>query len=519
MRDAISPVMARLRDAAAAALVACGLAACGGGGGSGNNSAPPSTNYFDSVVYASGPLVSLPAASELAASSKHTIAIEGSTYAYTATAGHLTAQDIKSGAPEASFFYVAYTLDGADPATRPVTFFYNGGPGSATAWLHLGSFGPKRLTTGNPSTATPPPFPLVDNPHSLLDVTDLVFVDAVGAGFSEAIAPNTDRTFWGVDVDAAVFRDFVMRYVAVNKRDGSPKYLFGESYGTTRSAVLANVLEMAGVAIDGVILQSSILNYNVNCGELSGANCFTYLPSYAATGAWYGRTQPDPAPSALPPFIDSVRTLASTRYAPAVAQFASTGTAPPADLLAQLVAATGVPLPTWQTRFNLDPGHFQTALLPGTLLGVYDTRVSAPIGSPLAADGDPSSTFYDSGFASAVPTYLASLGYTTPSTYVLLGNAISYWKFGHGSLSLPDVVPDLAAAMLQDPQLRVLSLNGYHDIATPFFGTQQDLARLDAGDRVATRFYVGGHMTYLDDDSQAAEKADLKGFYQAGSTP
>jgi carboxypeptidase C (cathepsin A) len=498
------------------------LAGCGGGGGdSGGGSAPPPSAFSDPVAYSSAAASSLPSADELAFTSKHTVAIGGTTYAYTATVGHLTAKEPTTGAAEASFFYVAYTLDGASAASRPVTFFYNGGPGSATAWLHLGSFGPKRLVTGNPSTATPAPFPLVDNAESLLDVSDLVFVDAVGAGWSEAIAPNTNSTFWGVDVDAAVFRDFVMRYVAANAREPSPKYLFGESYGTTRSAVLAKALELAGVELAGVVLQSSILNYNSNCSVSLLANCEGFLPSYAATGAWYGLDSPNPAPADVPAYLANARTFAADAYGPAVALFLSNRTPPSADLVASLVALTGYAAANWSgANVNVHAGDFVRKLVPGTLLGSYDTRVSAAVGTPLAAGGDPSSTFYNDGFASAITSYVASLGYTTPSRYTLLGNAINGWNFRHGANAVPDVIPDLATALTLNPDLRVLSLNGYHDVVTPFFQTENDLARLGANANVATRFYFGGHMTYLDDASQTQEKADLAAFYtQPGSTP
>src|SRR5215831_7050429 len=184
------------------------LAACGGGGGNDNPPpAPPPPSpgitYTDPVLYSSAATASLASAQEITAVTRHQIVVGGNTLNYTATAGHLTALSLVGAAPEASFFYVAYTLDGADPATRPVTFFYNGGPGSATVWLHLGSFGPKRLVTNAPSTTTPLPFAVVDNTETLLDRSDLVFVDAVSTGLSEAIAPNTNSTFWGVDADAA----------------------------------------------------------------------------------------------------------------------------------------------------------------------------------------------------------------------------------------------------------------------------------------------------------------------------
>jgi len=305
-------------------------------------------------------------------------------------------------------FYIAYTLDGASAATRPVTFFYNGGPGSSTVWLHLGSYGPKRLVTGDPATTAPTPFPLVDNAESLIDVSDLVFVDAVGTGLSEAIAPNVNQTFWSVDADAAVFRDFVMRYLAANNRASSPKFLFGESYGTTRSAVLANMLESAGIGLAGVILQSSVLNYNVACGVILPliASCAGDLPSYGAIGAWFNLDNPNPAPSALPAFIAQMRTLTTDQYDPAVTAFLAIGTPPPAGLLPQLVSTTGMSLAGWQTHFNMDPDFYQANLIPGTLIGRYDARVSTPIGSPLASEGDPSSTFINASFASAITPYL-----------------------------------------------------------------------------------------------------------------
>lgn len=514
--------MPRVTVRAILACAALALAGCGGGGGGSSTAvppAPPPPTYTDPTIYSSAASASLASASELSSVTRHEIAVGGATLNYTATAGHLTATSLTTGAPDASFFYVAYTLDNRDPATRPVTFFYNGGPGSATVWLHLGSFGPKRLVTGDPATTAPTPFPLVDNAESLLDLSDLVFVDAVGSGLSEAIAPNRNQTFWGVDADAAVFRDFVLRYVAANNRAASPKFLFGESYGTTRSAVLAFLLESAGTHINGVILQSSILNYNNNCSVVAPAvilSCGGYLPTYGATGAWYNLANPSPSVAELPPFVAQMRSLTTDGYDPAVASYITMATAPDFALLMQLANTTGIALNKWQLNFNLGPGYFQTNLVPGTLIGRYDTRVSAAFGSALASEGDPSSTFITGSFVSAISTYLSSdLQYTNPSVYVLLGNAIQTWNFAHDTLALPDTIPDLAAAMAQNPHLKVLSLNGYHDLATPFFETERDLARLGANPNVQTRFYVGGHMTYLDDGSRVLQKADLAQFYQS----
>ena len=237
-------------------LLALWLAACGGSGGGGPAPTPPpppaSASFVDPNVYSTAANASLATPNENTAVTRHSVTVNGQALAYTATAGHLTVRRLGTDAADASMFYVAYTLDGRDPATRPVTFFFNGGPGSASIWLHLGSFGPRRLAVNAPSQEMARPFALVENAESLLDVSDLVFVDAVGTGLSQAIAPNTNQTFWGVDADAAVFRDFIMRYAMVNNRTSSPKFIYGESYGGPRSGVLAEELESAGMSLRGV---------------------------------------------------------------------------------------------------------------------------------------------------------------------------------------------------------------------------------------------------------------------------
>ena len=389
-------------------LAALLLSACGGsgGGGSTNNggSTPtppaPGTTFTDSQVYSSSASDGLASPNEITGVTKHQLVIGGTTLNYTATAGHLSALTLTNPTPEASFFYIAYTLDGANPATRPVTFFYNGGPGSPSVWLHLGSFGPKRLVTNAPSTTTPTPFAFVDNTESLLDKSDLVFVDAVGTGFSQAIAPNNNRTFWGTDVDAAAFRDFVMRYLAANNRNGSPKFLFGESYGTPRSAILVSLLENAGVQMTGVVLQSSVLNYNSNCGLFTvvTTSCFAYLPSYAAVGAWLNLVTPPQPVAQLPAYMAQMRTVASTQYDPAVRTYLAGG-GPNASLIPQLAAETGMSAGNWSSHFNMDNTYFHDNLVPNSVIGFYDGRmVTAQRGTPLASADDPSTTMYDDSF-------------------------------------------------------------------------------------------------------------------------
>jgi carboxypeptidase C (cathepsin A) len=504
------------RRAAAAAMLAA-LAACGGGGGGDGGAVVPGT-YLDPNHYAGTANASLSTPNETTASTRGSLTLAGTAVAYTATVGHLSALD-SSQSPEASIFYVAYTADGAAAATRPVTFFFNGGPGSATAWLHLGSFAPKRLVTGVPATTQGAPFPYVDNADSLIDTSDLVFVDAVGTGLSEAIAPHTNRTYWGVDADAAVLRDFVQRWLAVNGRTASPLFLYGESYGTVRVPVLTRLLETAGRRVNGVVELSSILDYNSNCSVEGGRptiDCAGFLPSYAAVGDYYGLATA--ATSNLESDLAAVRSYADSTYAPDAATWLASGTLPPADHIASLVAFTGLPAATWDQQFDMDYDTFRHHLIAGTTLGVYDGRISAPVGSALDANDEPSNTFVEPGFLAEIKALLPALGYTNPSTYLLSNNdTIADWTFSHANRALPDVVPDLSAAIALDPSLKILFLGGEHDLITPFHQTELDVARLGAGAPVTLAFHPGGHMTYLDDASRPLMKAELAAFYASAT--
>jgi carboxypeptidase C (cathepsin A) len=511
------PRCPRRLTGACGAIALAFLAACGGGGG-GAGSGPPAADV-DPNLYSLAPTASLSTPNENVAVSHAAVTVNGAAIAYTATAGHLTANDA-NGAPEVSFFHVDYTADGADPATRPVTILFNGGPGSASAWLHLGSWGPRRISTGEPAT-TQTTFPWVENAESLLDTTDLVFVDAPGTGLSEAIAPHDNADFWGVDVDAAVFRDFVTRWLATHGRSAAPLFIYGESYGTVRAPLLVRLLETAGVPVAGLILQSSVLNYNSNClqGDSALVNCAGALPTYSAVGTYWNLVQPPPTdPEA---FLAGMRTYADTVYAPEVdAWIAAGGPAAPlpgADV-DTLVHDTGLPAWSWDARFDMDYDRFRHDLIADTVLGVYDGRMSALLGTPLAVHDDPSNDYVVPPFTAEVNAMLpGDLGFTNPTTYVLASNAISYWNFSHAGLALPDVVPDLATALTLDPGLKVLAVGGEHDLITPFHQAELDLARLPPGAPVTFAFHAGGHMTYLDDSVRPLMKADLVAFYAAAA--
>jgi carboxypeptidase C (cathepsin A) len=446
------------------------------------------------------------------------ITLDGRPLDYTATTGHLTATDLGTGQAAASFFYVAYTAGTLPAAQRPVTFFYNGGPGSASIWLHLGSFGPRRMATTFPSTEplTSPP-QLVDNQETLLDHSDLVFVDAIGTGYSQAIAPRTNAQFWGVDQDAAAFRDFVRRYLAVNNRQASPVYLFGESYGGPRTAVMANLLETAGVRVTGVMLQSPAMNYNSNCGVFNPGqvSCEGYIPSYAAVSSYH---QNGSLPTDFSTVLQRAREFAAGAYRSEVGPFIASGTPPSDATLTQLAAYTGLPVLTWRQDFSMVPGAFRARFMPGQVIGRYDARVKAPTGSPLTAGGDPSMTLVGGAFVNAIGGYLGNeLRYTASTPYLGSNNIVNQWNFSHDGKAVPDTIPDLAAALTLNPAMKVLAMGGYHDLATPFYQTELDLARLGTGPSIQIRNYDSGHMSYLDDRVRRLQKADLRAFYNSVS--
>jgi len=528
----------RLRSTLVAAWTATALlvASCGGGGGSAAAPPPPDlpplgpgeNSLTDTTAYSTAPGASLPAGvTEAAAVTKHSITLNGSALAYTAKAGHLVARDPVSNAEEASFFYVAYTADGADPATRPVTFFYNGGPGSASIWLHLGSFGPKRLVTGDPATNAPTPFPLVDNAETLLDVSDLVFVDAIGTGYSQAISPNTNQTFFGVDKDAAAFRDFVVRYLAANGRNASPKFLFGESYGTPRSAGLAKYLEEHGIALNGVVLLSSILNYGSRLPGLDN-DYVNLLPSYAAI-AWYHNKVAN-KPATLEPFLTEVRAFARGDYAVALAKGQDLGDAERNAIAERMAKYTGLSVAYLkEANLRVSQPRFRKELLrdQGRTVGRLDARflgidVDTLTDSP---DYDAAEASLQGAYTAALNTYLfGQLGYRTELEYRPNFQAINRaWDQKHKApgaerpMPAADTAIDLGRAMRMNPHLRVLSLNGYYDLATPFGGIEYDLKHLwldpSLRKNIEFAYFESGHMVYVHPDSLAALKARLERFY------
>ena len=471
----------------------------------------------------------IPVPPETRSVTQHSIRLDGRKIDYTATAGNLLLRNNADQA-EASVFYVAYTANTKNTATRPITFLFNGGPGAGSVFLLMGSFGPKRARTSSPAITAPAPYVLADNPDSLLDTTDLVFIDAPGAGFSRIVGRATGKRFWGVDEDLDAFEHFIERYLSVNQRWNSPKYLLGESYGTARAAMLAYRLSQSNIALNGVVLMSSVLNSGAHA-EGTDLEAESYLPTYAAI-AWY-HDKITPKPPSLPAFLDEVRAFASGPYAQALAAGDSLPDSERDAIAARVAHYTGLDVNyAKQTRLQIWPSRFRKQLLisESRTVGRYDARFEGMDYDDASEhpDYDPSVTSVSSAFDAALHEHLAQdLHFDAKDTYrVFNDEALKQWNWKHREwwgeqLMLPYAAADLAEAMRQNPRLRVLSLNGYFDLATPFFQTKYDLSHMGLDPtlraNVQRTYYPTGHMIYLDDAALHSLKSDLVRFYSAGT--
>jgi carboxypeptidase C (cathepsin A) len=452
-------------------------------------------------------------------------------------AGDKAAGD-KAAPPAAAMSYVAYFATGADSA-RPVMFLYNGGPGSATVWLHMGAFGPRRVITAEDSHTAAAPYRVVDNAYSLLDVSDLVFIDAPGTGFGKVVGKDKEKAFYGVDPDADAFADFITQFLSKFGRWNSPKYLFGESYGTTRSAVLARLLQSEKmVDLNGVILLSQILIFDADADTAEGNPGVDLpyelvLPTYAAT-AWYHKKLPDP-PASLEALLAEVEKFALTEYAAALAAGNTLEPAQRKAVLDKLHHFTGLPV-AYLDKANLRvvAGAFEKALQDEANLttGRLDSRFSGPSMDPLSKEAqyDPQSAAIGSAYVSAYNDYARKqLGVAADKVYKPRARLFRSWSWKHdtpGSGGLPtttNVIPDLAAAMKFNPNLMIQLEAGYFDIATPFFQSVYELQHLPIPPRlqnnVEMKFYSSGHMIYANEPSLRALHENVASFVKRTATP
>ncbi|HTM17258.1 MAG TPA: hypothetical protein VL135_10145 [Terracidiphilus sp.] len=463
----------------------------------------------------------------------HELSMGGRSLKYSATAGTLLIRD-EEDKPYGSMFYVAYTLDGADAGTRPVSFLYNGGPGSATLWLHMGSFSPVRIETDSPNPTAGPPFKLVPNQYSLLDKTDLVFVDAPLTGYSRAVGKGQAKDFTGVDQDLKAFDRFIARYISANQRWNSPKFLIGESYGTTRSAGLSDLLANDGIQLNGIVLISSILNYAIR----SPGYDMIYIgnvPSYAAAAWYFNKVQNKPADVST--WVQQAREFASGPYAQALFQGDRLSTGQLDSVAKEMSRLTGLSEQyIKEANLRVSPTRFRKEVMRGDrrTLGRYDMRFE---GVDVDAAGEnPSYDASDTGiagaFVAAVHDYVdRELKYETTDTYRPSAGSIGQWDWKHkppsggpgpgGEQLAPYVAGDLGAAIRKNPHLKVFSANGYFDLATPFFLTEYDLDHMNLEPELRANvqfgYYPSGHMIYLNLDALKQLRDDLAGFIEKAS--
>jgi carboxypeptidase C (cathepsin A) len=439
--------------------------------------------------------------------------------------------------PEASMSYVAYfkgDKGDKEDTHRPITFLFNGGPGSSTVWLHMGAFGPKRVVTPDDKHVPAAPYRVVDNEYSLLDVSDLVFVDAPGTGFGHLRGADKEKAFYGVDQDAHAFANFIVEFLSRHNRWNSPKYLFGESYGTTRSAALANILQSEkSLDLNGVILLSQILNFDDSADQpqFNPGVDLPYvlaLPTYAAT-AWYHHKLPN-QPAALEPLLREVETFAVTEYASALAAGSTLAPERKSAIAAKLGAYTGL-AGDYIERANLrvNGGEFEKTLLGSDITtGRLDTRFAGPTIDPMSkeADYDPQAASISSAYVSAFNDYVRSvLKFGDKKTYKPIIDIEKNWDFQHQPPGAPQKMPgstnvmtDLAVAMKQNPNLRVQLNGGYYDLATPYFAAVYELRQLPVqallAGNIEMHFYTSGHMVYAHEPDLKALHANVAGFIE-----
>ncbi|HEY3784663.1 MAG TPA: hypothetical protein VGL55_05235 [Steroidobacteraceae bacterium] len=426
----------------------------------------------------------------------------------------------------ASMSYVAYFKGEREDPRRPITFVFNGGPGSSTVWLHMGAFGPRRVVTANDSHSPAAPYRLVDNEYSLLDASDLVFIDAPGTGFGHLRGPDKEKAFFGVDEDGHAFANFIVGFLSRHGRWNSPKYVFGESYGTTRAALLAYILQgEKSIDLNGVILLSQILNFDDNADgpQFNPGVDQPYvlaLPSFTAT-AWYHHKLPD-QPQSLEPLLAQVEQFALHDYWPALMAGNTLAPQRRSEIAAKLHEYTGLPT-EYLERANLriNVGEFEKTLLGSEITtGRLDSRFSGPTIDPLSkeADYDPQSAAISSAYVSAFNDYVrTTLKFGANMTYKEGIDVEKTWDFQHQPPGSPIKLPqapnveiDLAFAMKTNPNLKVMMNGGYYDLATPFFAATYELQQLpiqpELQKNIEMHFYTSGHMVY-------AHEPDLKALH------
>jgi carboxypeptidase C (cathepsin A) len=459
---------------------------------------------------------------------EHEARVGGKKIAYTVTAGTMLMKNDKDEA-QALIGYTAYVAKGTNKGQRPIMFAYNGGPGSASIWLHMGILGPQRAVVTDAGFGNNGPYRRVDNEYSIIDETDLVMIDPVGTGFAKAVGDAKGEDFWGVDQDIQSISEFIVQYLTENGRWASPKYILGESYGGMRSGGVAYyLLSNHFVALDGVVLVSPFMEFTAGFSGMGiDLPHVMFLPTLAATARYHGAL--DPTPPDLEAFLDEVADFALNDYAPALLKGNKLGDSERRAVLAGLARYTGLSEDYWErANLRINESRFNKELMrtTGRTVGRVDSRFA---GHMINRIGE--SAVYDPMLSAIGPGYLAAfmdyyqndLKVDDIGNYTVFGNIFMKWDWSHRQpdlqgfkLPFPDTSVDLAFAMRQNPSMRVLVQQGYYDLATPHLATEYFIDHLDIPEELRNNIeyatYEAGHMMYIHEPSMVKFKDDLARF-------
>lgn len=438
---------------------------------------------------------------------KHAINLKGKKLNYSATVGYLTLKDEKEKAT-ARIFFIAYTKDDADLAKRPITFAFNGGPGSSSVWLHLGVLGPKRVLMKDDGHPLPPPYQMVDNEYTVLDQTDVVLIDPVSTGYSRPAEGKEAKQFHGVDQDIEAVGEFIRLYLTKHKRWQSPKFLAGESYGTTRAAGLSHHLQKRhGINLNGIILVSAVLNFQtIRFDEGNDLPYPLMLPSYTAT-AWYHKKLPKELSGELRKVLDEAELFAETEYTLALMKGNKLSKNDRQKIAARVAHYTGLSEKyILQNNLRVPPQRFFRELLREERLtvGRFDSRFTGKDGDAGAEspEFDPSYAVVQGPYTSVLNSYVREeLKFESDLVYEILTGKVQPWDYGPAKNRYLNVAPDLRKAMTQNSYLKVFVANGYYDLATPYFATEYTFSHLGIDDsltkNITMGYYEAGHMMYI----------------------